>query len=196
MSADYGPYPDHFLVPDTTSPEHRMMMVEDLVAFGARDPDVIAYARQVVAASPANPLQALLDGMHARVTYYPDCGDGNCEDIQRPAYTLFGIGRGDCEDMSMAFASMARAMGYTARAVWLPQPGANNHVPAQICGTPPHAITHTAQVIPPENGPSCESPNGWVWVETTLPGARVGEHPYEAAERLGVIRRDLVGGVR
>ncbi len=175
------------------------MMAEDLVRMGSQDTRVHALALELVAHDSRDPLQALLDGLHRQVTYVPDCGDGSCEEVQRPDFTLFERRQGDCEDMSIAYASLARSLGYGARAVWLSQNGPNNHVPAQYCG--PQQIRHgdntaaavtSAAVTPPANGLDCAAPNEWVWVETTLPGALVGEHPYAAVRRLGVGRHDIV----
>lgn len=70
----------------------------------------------------------------------------------------------------MLFAALAMAAAsltgrpLAARVEWLSQPGKpQNHVAATARG---------ADGVP-------------LWAETTLPGSRIGEHPYEALARLG-----------
>lgn len=119
--------------------------------------------------------QCLLDGLHELVQYSNDSDEA--EEYNRAVTTLMSSpsmarstvtgrpkGTGDCEDMAILFTSLARALGLRSQVVWLDQPGgAFNHVAASVCDV----------------GGGCE------WVETTLPGARVGENPYAAAARLG-----------
>lgn len=178
-------------IPPETPVKARVEFLEKLVAGGSRDPAVRALARSLVAGAE-DPLQALLDGLHRTVRYTPDCGDGTCEEFQSAGYTL-AIGQGDCEDLSVLYAAMARSLGYAARAVWLDQPKAdNNHVAGQVCApgrVDPAGALYAVRVYAPERGPECDG--GWAWVETTLPGARAGEHPYAAHARLRGARRDI-----
>lgn len=195
-------YPDWFIVPPTTSVEHRLAILEDLAVLGSQNPRVQALAKSLVAARPDDPLQALLDGLHRYVNYTPDPNNGEVELFQRAEYTLFVRHLGDCDDMSIAYASLARAVGINARTVWIEQAEdvPNNHVAAQVC-TKNHAaaaaaagrVDYAVQVFTHNGGHGCNQPDGWAWVETTLPGAIVGRHPYAEAERLKTTRSDLRG---
>lgn len=192
------------VIPDTMPPRERVERMERLVAHGASLPVVAALARQWSRAAgtddPRAVAQALLDRINAEVAYELDCGNGGCE-VLWDVPTILRERRGDCKKRSVLFAALARTLGLPTRAVWIDQEtsGADlNHVAAQVCGavdrvkraTMPNAPRHAAQVIVP-NGPTCDG--GWEWVETTISGARVGEHPYDAQARLGVQRADLAG---
>jgi transglutaminase-like putative cysteine protease len=79
---------------------------------------------------------------------------------------------GDCEDLSTLFVTLARAAGLRAQLVWIDQPS--------------HALNHvTAQVYLGDYARRFGSSDGWAWAETSVLGARLGENPYHAAERLG-----------
>ena len=71
---------------------------------------------------------------------------------------------GDCEDLSKAIVALDLAALLRARVEWLPQPEENqDHVSARVL---------LAGV--------------WEWQEASLAGARLGENPYQAAQRLAV----------
>lgn len=196
--------PTTLTIPDTMPPAERVALMERYVAEAAADPVVAALARQwtrgVDPRDRAAVAQRLLDALNGEVAYALDCGNGGCEIVASPRWTL-AARRGDCKKRSMLYAAMARTLGIPARAVWIDQESAGaplNHVAAQACmavdrvkrATMPSAPRHAAQVIVPE-GQTCNG--GWSWVETTINGARVGEHPYDAQSRLGVQRADLAG---
>ena len=191
-------YPDWFIVPPTTSVEHRLAILEDLAVLGSENAQVQALAKSLVAARPDNPLQALLDGLHRYVEYTLDPDDGATELFQRAEFTLFARHRGDCDDMGVAYAAMARSVGLNARVVWIEQSEevASNHVAAQVCTEghePAGGIDYAVQVFSHQGGPDCDGSSQWIWVETTLPGAIVGRHPYAEADRLGALRPDIRG---
>lgn len=76
---------------------------------------------------------------------------------------------GDCDDLAKLLVAMLRALKRKARLATLGNPPI--HVAAQVWEL-----------------------RGWQWLEATVPGARVGEHPREACRRLGLpIRQDLAG---
>jgi transglutaminase-like putative cysteine protease len=98
-------------------------------------------------------------------------------------------GKGDCKKKSIIVAAMYRIVGIPAKVVWLHQQDSgmdSNHVAVKRCneavpsGDKPTAV----KVFYPTNAPSCDA-GGWEWVETTLPGAKVGNDPYQELERLG-----------
>jgi transglutaminase-like putative cysteine protease len=79
---------------------------------------------------------------------------------------------GDCEDLSTLFVALARAAGLRAQLVWIDQPS--------------HALNHvSAQVYLGDLARRFGATDGWAWAETSVLGARLGENPYHAAERLG-----------
>ena len=131
-------------------------------------------------------LQACLDAIFDLVVYRPD--PASDQDFYQPIeVTLHPVpgnprsrltgeprGGGDCEDTALLFTALVLAVSAVlrrpmgARVEWLSQPGKpQNHVAPTAWGADGVAR----------------------WAETTLPGARVGEHPYAALERLGNAHR-------
>jgi hypothetical protein len=179
------------IVGPAVPPADRIALMEAMARQGSEDPGV-SWALALVQRKASvrgsldrrQKLQALLDGLHGLAEYRDD-PPGELDYYGRVQWTLTpredtrvsplsGLrrGSGDCEDLAMAFCAFAMVVGIPARCVWLPQPNSpQNHVAAV----------------------SCDLPEGCVWVETTLPGARVGEHPYDAYRRLGGGRQDLEG---
>lgn len=94
-------------------------------------------------------------------------------------------GRGDCEDTSLLNAAMNLAVPLVGGPImggaveWMPQDGMpQNHV-TSIVMAPGAVFTNQIRRTDPM------LPSEWAWSETTIPGARVGEHPYAAVDRLG-----------
>lgn len=133
---------------------------------------------------------ALLGAVHDLAVYRPDPVKGYTDFVSRVGETLRPRrktgrseitgqmrGAGDCEDLTILYIAMARALGFRANALWIQQDGAfQNHVAAAV-------------YVPTQFSPS----GAPLWAETTIPGARVGEHPYIVVERLGHQPR-LFGG--
>lgn len=120
--------------------------------------------------------QALLAGVGCFIVYVedpelPDDADDFADALWtftpragNPTNPLTGEpkGEGDCEDMVIAFVALVLGVGLVARGAFLAQQGAPfNHFAAKSCD------------------PYCE------WVETTIPGALIGEHPWAVVMRLG-----------
>lgn len=177
-------------IPATTPPEVRERLLDALADEGAREPPIAAVAQALrerertrLHRDPTarEALDGLLRGLHELVDYTPD--PGRSEIFNRALITMAPArgkplspltgrpkGSGDCEDLAVLFSAWARSLGLDARPVWLDQPGRRqNHVATVVCGA------DLAVKI---------APNGCAWVETTLPGAYVGEHPWDAAGRL------------
>lgn len=197
---EFEPY---FKVPPETTIPQRLQLLELLVRHGARDPQVQLLARLLLKTNPReDPLQVLLDGLHAKVAYTDDPRGGQDEVFQTARFTLFDRGAGDCEDMSVAYAALCRSVGINARAVWMNM-GAkamNSHVPSEVCSSsspppPPGAgpFWPVVEVFASDASPECHDPQNWIWVETTIVGAFPGEHPVAAAQRLGASRPELGG---
>lgn len=120
--------------------------------------------------------QCLLDRIHQLVEYGDDTSES--ESYSRCSTTLVPIegaaispitgepkGRGDCDDLGTLFCALCRAVGISSNVIWVDQPGA--------------AFNHVAAVV-------CASGDRCYWVESTIPGARVGETTQEAINRLRV----------
>ena len=208
--AGHGRTPDglQILIQPEETPEERKALLNAMADASANDLAVQDTASSLLWAAQEKvgrklttkeALQALLDGIYQLVEYLPD-PDSMLDFYQPAELTLMSVpgqpvsaltgqprGTGDCEDTSVLFASLVLAAARTGvfrdvtdhadppapRVEWLSQPGKpQNHVAAVAC-------THECAA----NDPEC--PDGCWWVETTLPGARIGEHPYVALERLG-----------
>lgn len=86
------------------------------------------------------------------------------------AVTMLRVRMGDCDDHARLVYALLRSIGARMKLATL--------------GRPP---IHVAAVIQLDDG-------RWRWLETTVPGARFGEHPVAAARRLGVrVRPELRG---
>jgi transglutaminase-like putative cysteine protease len=174
----------------TVPPETRERMLSELADRGAKDPYVQTVARSLYgllvarlgrAPTAVELVQWLMDQIHDLVDYVPD-PDGE-EIFQDVRYTLAGgsgygtsslsgsrRGGADCEDLATAVVSLGRVLGLRMYPKWWDQKGARlNHVAAQVC----------------DGGTIRSEFGGCVSVETTIPGARVGETPYQALERVG-----------
>ena len=90
------------------------------------------------------------------------------------------LGQGDCDDKARLLVSLARAIRLPARFVPL-------MLRAELFG--PNVPGHVCAQF----GFPTAKPTRWVWAETTLPGARFGEHPREAKRRLGTKHRADIG---
>ena len=185
------------------TPAERLVVLNEMAWDGSHSPVVRAVVARALATLPRNPtdrlvFQRLLDAVFETVVYRPD--PASDQDFYSPvALTLRPVpgnplspltgqpkGVGDCEDTSVLFAAFVWAAGamlgrpYRGVVEWLPQPGKpQNHVPAMACPTLGVRTFHGA-----ESQVALLS-EGCLWAETTLPGARIGEHPYEALARLG-----------
>lgn len=197
--ADYPRDTDgQILVYPWIAPEDRKVILNEMAWEGSHSPVVRAFVARAFESLPANPsdaqvFQRLLDAVFECVEYRPDRFSDR-DFYQFVSMTLRPVpgasispltgkpkGRGDCEDSSVLYAAFVWAAGamlgrpYRGVVDWLSQPGKpQNHVPAMACPTVT-AITDTEGNLA----------SGCLWAETTLPGARIGEHPYEALARLG-----------
>lgn len=192
---------EQLLIYPWQDPEERRDILNSMAADGARAPQVQAIVRGVLAWLPRRLgrapttleiAQGLLDAVYGLVDYWPD--QASERDFYQPVQvtlrpspeapmspiTCRRKGKGDCEDTSVLFAAMALAVPLVsgipmgAHVQWLDQPGdPQNHVAASVT-----------------------LPSGELWVETTLPGARIGEHPYDALKRLGNTHASRLTGTR
>lgn len=122
------------------------------------------------------------------VTLMPHPGNPTSPITGRPK------GRGDCEDMAVVLAAIAMAIpaaggpAMSGVVEWMPQDGLpQNHVTSKFLA--PDVVfanqpTHHART----------TPSAWAWAETTIDGARVGEHPYAALDRIGAAQTSRITG--
>jgi transglutaminase-like putative cysteine protease len=125
------------------------------------DADVRDLALRLLAAHPAELPQAV----HAFVKTVVRFVRENTETFQHTKYTL-RRGAGDCDDHARCVVSLVLAGGGKARIVGVPNSQGK--------------IAHVA--------PQTLHDGAWRWAETTI-DAGFGEHPREAARRLGLNRR-------
>lgn len=180
--------PDERYIHWSVGPEERVNLFECYVRDAMNDPLIQQLAHQFASRDPSNPAQAILDGVHEIIEYALDCGNGSCEHLMK-GRLIIESGKGDCKKKSIIVAAMYRIIGIPAKVVWLHQQDSgmdSNHVAVKRCneavpsGDKPTAV----KVYYPTNAPSCDA-GGWEWVETTLPGAKVGNDPYAELQRLG-----------
>lgn len=173
-------FPDHpWRLDDTTTVARRLELDFELADDGVETPEVQRFAaciatraagksRFELATAALNAVQAL--------PYVPDpMVDGQMtESLQRPLYTL--LHGGDCEDLAQLLMAVLMILGFDVIPVWLEQEGeTQNHT------------TMIVRVLGTTGDPRLTrdlGEHGWNWAESTIKGARLGEHPYEAAERV------------
>lgn len=151
-------------------------LLDELAQRDSEDPELLALALRVVAADgrfglslnlrSRVPLILMLDWAQKHVRFVPEL----IETFKGWRETVQH--GGDCDDSARVIVAMLRALGYSARLATIGDPP--THVSAQV-------------LSPAGNG-------GWLWMEATVPGARLGEDPIAACVRLGLpIRADLAG---
>lgn len=155
-----------FRVPDSWTPEHRISYLQDLVQLGLDDGEVCNTAG-IIARSfdwERDPIKrairiadAILHYVQTRVAYVPDPNDE--EWYQGPVWTLaYG---GDCEDLSVLVAALARCAGLEADVYWIDQPEARlNHVVSRI-----------------------KIDGAYLFADASITTAFLGEHPHAAVQR-------------
>jgi hypothetical protein len=200
------------LIYPTIPPEERKSILNAMARDASRSEAVESLARFVVDTlrrqgrwTPESIAQGIIEVVPMVVEYHPD-EQSHLDFYQPVALTirphagnpvspLTGRpkGRGDCEDMAVVFAAIALAVPHVGgpqmggEVEWMPQDGLpQNHVtsiataPASIYA---NQLTQAASTLP----------SGWAWAETTIPGARIGEHPYAALARVGTHATRITG---
>lgn len=122
--------------------------------------------------SEAEYVQRVFDYVRTRVRFVREAG----EVFARSDYTL-ASGAGDCDDHARPVYALLRAGGVSAGLAFLFRKGDRG----------PRHVVAVANI----------KGRGWTWLETTV-DAELGEHPYAAAKRLGVVneRSDIATEVR
>lgn len=168
LEADGRTYP--VLTIECASNEQAVRFLDGAAGLDACDHDVRHLAltlRRAHAASVREHAIGIQEFVKASVPFVRE----RQETFQHTLYTLH-MRAGDCDDAARCVAALALASGLSARVVGLRnKSGAISHVTAQIL----------------DDGQ-------WRWAETTV-DAFYGEHPRDAAKRLGVgsVRKDVAG---
>lgn len=182
MNIDFPP----FRAPDTLSPSQRLYILDGHVTDAIADGRVCAIAQairdRVLARACVSAhcdlsseglqmqiAQALLD--YVQSLGYRSDPPGQ-EWYQGVWWTI--LHGGDCEDLSVAFVSLARCAGLDAALFWITQKGASlNHVSAMVTiGGKRLSATWVVG-------------GRYFWAEGTVNGAKIGENPLQAAQRAG-----------
>lgn len=152
------------LLVDCPTLASKIGLLDVLCWIDAADPLVIQTAHAALRRVGAVPGAVAL--LHRTVRdalrYTPEAGE-----IFRPAAAVLTDGIGDCDDAAGTLGALLRVIGVPVR--WgVLGAGAELHV----C-------------------PLAALAGRWHWLEPTVPGARLGEHPYAAAARTGYTRAEL-----
>jgi len=150
------------------TPSERLESLARFVVEGARDGALVVPWRRGDLAEVA--VARCLASVQA-LPYVPD-PPGKPFDLVRPAVETQFVG-GDCEDLAVLLCALYRRLGVRWGLVWIDQ------------GDWSAPLDHvTAEVF---------LRNQWFWTDPTVPGARVGEHPYDAVRRTGLDGHRLTG---
>lgn len=137
-----------------------MRRVREVAVVGTTDPGVQALARRIYAARPTDGGRVAL--ALALVQSVPYQHDPPGSDPILPVVDVLSGVPCDCEDRAAALLSLVWLLGLDARPAYLEQDGAReDHMSAQ------------ARVG-----------RRWEWADATVSGARLGEAPWTAAERV------------
>ena len=140
-------------------PAARLAAFERIARAGAAHPDV----RRAAARCSRGTLRARAEAVAALVQALPYVDDppGTVDVVRAPCETL-SVG-GDCDCRATLAAALCELAGVPWRLAWIVQPDDPlDHVLLQV---------HVGR--------------GWEWLDVTVPGARVGEHPRDAVARVG-----------
>lgn len=154
-----------FRIPDSWPPERRIAYLDGLVRLGLDDGQVCRTANIIADqfsdfSGTDRDLRvgdAILHYVQTKVPYVPDPSDE--EWYQGPVYTLaYG---GDCEDLAVLVAALARCAGLTSDVYWIEQPAARlNHVVSRI-----------------------KIGGAYLFADASITTAFLGEHPHDAVKR-------------
>lgn len=142
---------------------NKVALLDELADYDARCPEVRALAERIAQAAGGDAMRTAA-GIHRLV-------QGRVRHIHEAGevftHTMrtLEVGRGDCDDTARAIVAMLRAMGIRAHLTTIGNPPRHVYAEAEIEG----------RRFP---------------LEATI-NARPGEHPIDAAKRLGIMREDL-----
>lgn len=145
----------------------KVELLRELAEADADLPDVRRIAERVVAGSQSDAERATR--LHAFVRDLVSFTKEKREIFSPTLHTL-EVGLGDCDDSARALLALLRSLDLPARLKTLPEGGPEPlHVAAQV-----------------------QLGGQWHWLETSI-DAEAGEHPLQAAKRLGIAARPELG---
>lgn len=151
----------------TGHPSARLEAFARIAREGAAHPAVRAAARRCWALTARGRAERVAELVQALP--YLDDPPGSADTVRAPCETL-EVG-GDCDCRTVLAAALLLVLDVPHRLAWIVQRG--------------HPLDHVL----------CQVYLGlrWEWLDVTVPGARVGEHPAAAVARVGYARR-VTGG--
>jgi len=151
----------------TGHPSARLEAFARIARAGAAHPAVQAAARRCWASTARGRAERVAELVQALP--YVDDPPGSADTVRAPCETL-EVG-GDCDCRTVLAAALLLVLDVPHRLAWIVQHG--------------HPLDHVlCQVYLALR---------WEWLDVTVPGARVGEHPAAAVARVGYARR-VTGG--
>ncbi len=147
----------------------KVRLLVNLAEYDAHTPDVRRAAELAVAG--ARTPEAQIAALHRRVR------DGvtftkEINETFSPTMWTLDARLGDCDDTARALVALLRSLGFTAGVQTIP-PYESRRPPVHVAAL----VNHGGR---------------WHWLETSI-AARPGEHPLEAARRLGIRTRPELG---
>jgi len=170
------------LIRPTTPVHDRLEMYRGIAIAFADSPLVESVANRarhrhahLAALGVAEPLAAsILREVQSMRLYRPD--DPGPDQLWAPNEVLGDRGGGDCEDLAVLVASVARACGVRFVIEWLNR---------RETGNPQ---SHVTVLLSPDNGETYQ------YAEACIDDAAFGEHPLEAAARVKSTMRERIEG--
>ena len=143
----------------------KVQLLAELAEYDSRTPEV-RRAAEMIAAGAGSAIEQI-ERLHC---YVRDRVTFTREPVETfsPTMHVLDVRMGDCDDTARALIALLRSLGHEAGVMTLGKP-------------PRHA------------GAGVRLGGRWYWLETTI-AAHAGEHPIDAAARLGIkLRPDLTG---
>lgn len=146
-------------------------LLYELAQTDLHDPEVVEFARRLRRATGTEGSDVAFSRVVFNLVSQGVRFERETGELFRGPLVVLSRRVGDCDCQARCVYALLAATGVPTRLAFLGAPG----------GDPKHVV---AQV---------QTPRGWKWLETTVPGARWGEHPIAAAQRTGALNRDDIG---
>lgn len=147
----------------------RAQLLYALAVHGSVTDTVDRLARRIRALAPQKNIWSFIQQALDEVQHLPYVPDPEGQDCYKTADDTAAYGA-ECKGKNILFSALMIRLGITAEPVWIMQEGM--------------PLNHVASVVMVQGNP--------YWADASIPGARVGESPYEALERVGAYH--IIGG--
>lgn len=148
-------------------PEERLAVLRELALEGTEDPAVWDLFFEIVAENPRAEGARFAAAILRKVQSFRYVVDRGGRDDGRNLCAVILERRGDCKKLACLLAALYALAGFRAVLCWIDQPWTDDdHVSLRV-----------------DVGGGLER-----WAEPTIRGARLGENPYAAADRLNARR--------